>query len=171
MAFCYNEDVFMLTVFLAIVCSIFMLIGLAGIIVPFIPAVPVAWLGLFIFAIGTGFKRISITTIVVFFIIMLLTLALDFIAPMLGARKFRAGKWGVIGASIGSLIGFFAFGFWGIILGPFIGALLGELVTRKELKQAFKSAWGTFIGFLMGALVKVIVILIMIGFFAASWFK
>ena len=158
----------MLTVLLAILCSVLMLFGLAGIVLPFIPGVPLAWLGLFIFAIGTGFERISITTTIVFFIIMLLTLVLDLIAPMLGARKYRASKWGIIGASFGLLVGIIAFGFWGIILGPFIGALMGELIARRELGHAFKSAFGTVIGFLAGTLVKIVVVLIMIGFFVAS---
>jgi len=60
-----------------------------GTILPFIPGVPIAWLGLFIFAIGTGFKRISLITAIVFFVIMLLTFAVDFFAPMLGAKKTR----------------------------------------------------------------------------------
>lgn len=160
----------MLTILLAILCSVLMLVGLAGIVLPFIPGVPLAWLGLFIFAIGTGFERISVTTTVVFFIIMLLTLALDFIAPMLGAKKYRASKWSIIGASFGLLVGIMVFGFWGIILGPFIGALVGEVIARREWSQAFKSAFGTVIGFLSGILVKIVIVLIMIGFFAASWF-
>ena len=45
----------MLLVLLAIVCSLLMLVGLAGIVLPFFPGVPLVWLGLFIFAIGTGF--------------------------------------------------------------------------------------------------------------------
>ncbi|HSW57563.1 MAG TPA: DUF456 domain-containing protein [Dehalococcoidales bacterium] len=160
----------MLTVFLAVLCSLMMLAGLAGIILPFIPGVPLAWLGLFIYAIGTGFERISIFTTVVFFILTLLTLVLDLISPMLGAKKYRASKWGIIGATLGLPAGILFLGFWGIILGPFIGALLGELISRRKGSLAFKSAFGTVIGFLAGTLVKIVIVLIMMGFFIASWF-
>jgi len=147
-----------------------MLVGLAGIVLPFIPGVPLAWLGLFVFAIGTGFERISLTATIIFFILMLLTLALDLVAPMLGAKKHRASKWGIIGASLGLLVGIVAFGFWGIVLGPFVGAIVGEVVARRGWGQAFKVAFGTVIGFLAGNLVKIAVVLSMIGFFIFSWF-
>jgi uncharacterized protein YqgC (DUF456 family) len=142
----------MVTVLLAILCSILMITGLAGVVLPILPGIPLAWLGFFVYAIGTGFDRISITTTVVFSIITVFTLVLDFIAPMLGASKYKASKLGVFGSFIGLMTGIIVFGFWGIILGPFIGALLGELLARKQPKQAFKSAFGTLLGFLAGSL-------------------
>jgi len=160
----------MVTVLLAILCSVLLIAGLAGIVVPILPGVPLAWLGFFVYAIGTGFDRISITTTVVFSILMVLTLVLDLVAPMLGASKYKASKLGILGSFVGLMAGVIAFGFWGIILGPFIGALLGELVARKQPEQAFKSALGTLLGFLAGSLIKIVVVLTMAGFFIASLF-
>jgi len=147
-----------------------MVVGLIGVVLPFLPGIPLAWLGLFIYALGTGFDKISITTIIVFFILMILTLALDFAAPMLGARKYKASKYGLIGVFLGFTVGILVFGFWGIIFGPFIGALLGELITKREPRRAFKSALGAFLGFIAGTLFKIVIVLIMIGFFIASLF-
>jgi uncharacterized protein YqgC (DUF456 family) len=160
----------MVTTLLAILCFVLMAAGLLGIFLPILPGVPLAWLGLFIYAIGTGFDRISILTTVVFFILMLLSLLLDLLAPMLGASKYRASRYGIIGAFIGLMIGIIAFGFWGIIVGPFAGAFLGELITRRPPKQALRSALGAFLGFIAGSLVKTILVLIMLGFFIASLF-
>ena len=87
---------------LTILCSVLMLIGLLGVVLPGLPGVPLCWLGLFIYALGTGFERIPILTVVVFFVLMLLTLVLDFVAPMLGARKYRASKFGIFGAFLHS---------------------------------------------------------------------
>ena len=89
------------TILYAIVCSILMVVGLIGVVLPGLPGVPLAWLGLFIYALGTGFDRISIITTVVFFIVMLFTLSLDFLAPILGAKKYKASKYGLIGAFLG----------------------------------------------------------------------
>ena len=160
----------MVTVLLAILCSVLLIAGLAGIVLPILPGVPLAWLGFFVYAIGTGFDRISITTTVVFSILMVLTLVLDLVAPMLGASKYKASKLGILGSFVGLMAGVITFGFWGIILGPFIGALLGELVARKQPEQAFKSALGTLLGFLAGSLIKIVVVLTMAGFFIASLF-
>jgi len=158
------------TVLLAILCSVLMIVGLIGVFAPILPGLPLAWLGFFIYAIGTGFERINVPTVIVFFVVMVLILVIDFLAPMLGAKKFQASKWGILGAFLGLIVGIIAFGFWGIILGPFIGALVAELIARRQLKGAFKPAVGTLVGFIAGALLKVVYLLIMGGFFIASWF-
>ena len=86
----------MSTVLLAILCSILMIVGMVGVIVPGIPGIPLAWLGLFIYAIGTGFERISAIIIIALFILMALIMLVDFLAPMLGAKKYKASKFGIL---------------------------------------------------------------------------
>jgi uncharacterized protein YqgC (DUF456 family) len=158
----------MATVLLAILGFILIGTGFVGIFLPVLPGIPLAWLGLFIFAIGTGFEKVSVLVTVIFFIFMLFTLLLDFLAPMLGAGKYKASKFGIAGTFIGFIVGIIAFGFWGIILGPFIGAFLGELITRRPTGQALKSATGALIGFVAGSLFKVIYIFVLLGFFIYS---
>lgn len=160
----------MSTVLLAILCSVLMVVGLIGVFLPILPGIPLAWLGFFIYAIGTGFERISLVTIIVFSVLTVLIMLIDFLAPMLGAKKYKASKYGILGAFLGLIAGIIVFGFWGIILGPFIGAFGVELLAKRQPKGAFKSAFGTFVGFIAGTLMKVIFILIMSGFFIASWF-
>ena len=82
----------------------------------------------------------------------------------------EASKYGIVGAFLGLIVGIIIFGFWGIIIGLFIGAFSLELMAKRQLKGAFKSAIGTSVGFIAGTLMKVIFILIMSGFFIASWF-
>jgi uncharacterized protein YqgC (DUF456 family) len=147
-----------------------MLVGLLGVVLPVLPGIPLSWLGLFIYALATSFERISIATVIVFFILTVLTLVIDFIAPLLGARKYQASKFGIAGAFIGGIVGIIVVNIWGIILGPVIGAFLGELIAKGKPKQALGSALGAFVGFVMGALLKIIVILIMAGFFVVSLF-
>ncbi len=161
----------MLTIILAVISTLLILYGLAGIVLPFIPGgLLAAWIGLFIFAIGTGFERISIATVVIFFLVVLVTMAIDFFAPMLVAGKFRASKWGIFGAMLGSFLGIFIMGLWGIVLGPFFGAILGELTGGKDYKQALKIGLGTLIGLIIGGIIKITVGLVMLGFLIASWF-
>ena len=154
----------------AVICSLLMLVGLVGVFAPILPGIPLAWLGLFIYAIGTGFERISVTTIIVFAAITALILLLDFLAPILGAKKFQASKYGVLGAFIGLIIGVIFFNIWGVIIGPFLGAFLFEFLAKRKAKGALKAAFGTFVGYVVGALVKVIFICVMAGFFIVSLF-
>jgi uncharacterized protein len=160
----------MLTVLLALLATLLILAGLAGIVLPFIPAVPAAWLGVFIFAIGTGFKRISVLVVIILAGVMVLSLVLDFFAPMLGAGKYKASRWGFFGAAAGSFLGIITLGLPGIILGPFLGAFLGELLAGRKQVQALKIAWGAVLGVVISGLFKVVVILIFLGVLIASWF-
>ena len=152
-----------------ILAIILMVVGLGGVVLPFVPGVPLVWLGLFIYAAATGFKTISLLTVLIFLAITIALTALDFLAPLWGAKKYQASKWGSLGAFLGAVLGVFVLGIWGIILGPFLGALAGELLVGKGKKQAFKSALGTFVGFVLGTLIRLIVVLIMLGFFIASF--
>lgn len=153
-----------------IACAILIILSLIGTILPILPGIPLAWLGLFLYAIGTGFHKISIITIVVFFVITLLTMAVGYFAPILGAQKQKTSRGGIIGAFLGLFLGILVFNAWGLVLGPFLGALIGELFARTSPEQAVKSAFGTFLGYIAGTLFQVIVILIMAGFFLVSIF-
>jgi len=157
-----------MTIVLIVVTSILLLLGFAGVFLPVLPGVPLAWLGLLIYAIGTGFEKISVTATVIFSVLMLLTLAFDLAAPMLGAKKYQASKWGVMGASLGLLVGILTMGFVGTIVGPLLGALVMEFIAKREPVPAMKAALGTFVGFIAGTLFRTIVVLTMIGFFIVS---
>ena len=153
-----------------ILSFLLMLVGLAGVVLPILPGIPLAWLGLFIYAIVTGFESISITTVVVFFVLTVLALLIDFLAPMLGAKKYKATKWGVFGSFVGLMVGIIFLGFWGIIIGPFVGAFLAEFLARRQFNIALKTAIGTVIGFLAGTMLKIILIFIMMGFLITALF-
>lgn len=142
-----------------------MTLGFAGVFLPFLPGAPIAWLGIFLYGYFTKFETISLAAILIFLGLVILTVVLDFIAPILGAKSYRASRYGIFGSFLGLLVGTFALGPIGIIVGPFVGAFLGELLSKKEPAQALKSSFGTLIGFLAGALIKTIIIFIMLGFF------
>jgi uncharacterized protein YqgC (DUF456 family) len=157
-------------VFLIIICSILMLAGLVGIIVPVLPGIQLAWIGFLVYAWCTHFERISLVVAVIFTVLVFFSLLLDYFIQVIGAKKFNASKYGLIGVFIGSMLGIFIFGFWGIVLGPVIGAIAGELIAAGNIKQALKTAAGTTVGCIAGNLLKIVLVLIMLGFFIASLF-
>lgn len=147
-----------------------MFLGLAGVFIPLLPGVPLAWAGLLLYAFATDFSVISLSVILIFLFLTLLVAGIDIIAPIIGAKKFDASKYGIIGATLGFIVGVFTLGPIGIIAGPFLGAFLGEYFSGKEVSRAGRSAFGTFIGFLTGSLIKLALILVMVGFLVASLF-
>lgn len=152
-----------------IVAVVLLAVGFLGVFLPLVPGVPLAWLGIFIYALLTDFTDLSLTVVLVFLGLTILTIIVDFAAPLIGAKKYQTSKFGIIGCSLGLLLGLFL-GPLGIVFGPIAGAFLGELLAGKRTDKAIQSALGTFFGLLTSAILKVIVILIMTGFFIAALF-
>ncbi|MDO8955839.1 MAG: DUF456 domain-containing protein [Deltaproteobacteria bacterium] len=142
-----------------------MLIGLIGSVLPFIPGSPLILLGAFIYAWYTDFLVVSWGTLVILLLLTVLSQILDYLASILGAKKFGASRWGMSGAFLGGIIGLFSGGILGILIGPFIGALLLELLHGQDLPASLKIGLGTLVGFLGGAIGKIIIALTMIGIF------
>jgi uncharacterized protein YqgC (DUF456 family) len=85
---------------------------------------------------------------------------------MLGTKQFGGTKSGMIGSTIGLVIGLLFLGPLGIVFGPFLGAFAGELSQNpKDKKMALKSALGSLIGFLTGVFLKFSVSLVYVFFF------
>ncbi|MEK7554474.1 MAG: DUF456 domain-containing protein [Patescibacteria group bacterium] len=146
------------------------LVGVLGIFLPLLPGVPVAWIGFFIYAAVTDFTTIPLWIVFLFLGATILTVVFDFVAPVIGARRWNASRYGVIGASIGLLLGIFFAGPFGIVIGPIAGAFLGEIIAGRTAEEATRGAVGTFIGFLAGTILKLGVIAGMAGFLIASLF-
>lgn len=155
-----------LLVSLALTCCI---VGLIGSIIPGIPGTPVSYIGFLCFHFSSEANHIPIWVHIIFILLIIGVLLLDYIIPIIGTKKFGGSKYGVWGSTIGLIIGLF-FGLPGIIIGPFVGAFIFEWVYKKDTKQAFKSALGSFIGFLLSTGIKTILALIMLGIISAKTF-
>ena len=91
----------------------------------------------------------------------LLAISLDYLAGVLGAKRYGATAWGMVGAMLGGVVGFFL-GVLGIILGPFVGAVLAEVLAGGDWQKALKAGVGTFVGFVLGGIGKIVCSIAMI---------
>ena len=147
------------------VSLIIMFVGMAGIIVPVIPSIPLIWLGAFLYALFTRFEKITWMVLLVFALLTIFSIVLENLGNIYGAKRFGATRWGIIGSFVGMGVGFYLGGPLGLILGPVIGTVIFELMGGKGYRGALKSGLGNFVGFLGGSLRKVIIGLTMIGIF------
>ncbi|OGB60384.1 MAG: hypothetical protein A2Y94_08275 [Caldithrix sp. RBG_13_44_9] len=152
-------------IILLIIVSSLMLAGLAGTFLPLVPGLPLIYLAFLVYGFFTGWIDYGFNFMLVWGIITLLLMFLDYYTGALGAKKYGASPAGIWGAIIGGFLGVIFLGFLGIIAGPFLGAFVGELLSGKTHTSALRSSWGTFVGYLAGSLFKVIIGLIMIGSF------
>lgn len=148
---------------LTILVFLLIFLGLVGIILPVLPGPILSWLGFFLFAWSRHFQDISLTTTLIFLGLIFFLGVLDYVLPIIGARKYKASKKGVFGAGLGLLLGALLLGPLGVIFGPFVGTFLGEVYDKKNLLTAIKPAKATILGVLVGLLVKVVLVFTMTG--------
>ncbi len=123
------------------------------------------FLGVLLYAIFTGFSEIGWLALLILGVIAGLTLLLDYLAQILGAKKWGASGFGILGAILGLIIGIFVGGIIGLIVMPILGTIIFELLANKKIKEAFKSGVGVFVGFIMGVMVKLVVAVAILGWF------
>ena len=135
------------------------------------PGVPVSWLGLLVFAYATNFAVLTWKALLIFLGLTLLTFAIDFIAPLIGAKQYQASRYGIIGAFTGFIFGFIILGPIGVFVGPIFGAMAGEVIYGgKSGDEAMLSSRGLLLGFLAGGAIKLSLIFVMIGYLIFALF-
>ncbi|RYG11530.1 MAG: DUF456 domain-containing protein, partial [Burkholderiales bacterium] len=105
---------------------ILVLVGVAGVILPALPGLPLVFAGMLLAAWAGDFQQIGWVTLVVLGVLTLVSVAVDFFATMVGAQRVGASRKALAGTLIGTFAGLFFMPI-GLLAGPFIGALLGEL--------------------------------------------
>lgn len=158
-----------LSIVLMVLGALLILTGLAGIVLPAMPGVPLVFVGMLLVAWGEGFQHLGWGWMSVLATLMALSVLVDFLAGIVGAKRVGASRWALLGAALGTLAGFF-FGLPGIVLGPFIGAIAGELLHSRHAGTAAKVGIGTWVGLLLGTVAKVSIAFLMLGLFALAFF-
>lgn len=139
-----------------IVAGIFIILGVLGSFLPVLPGVPLSWIGLLIFFLipGVGmnylFLGITLAIAIIFYV-------LNLIIPAMGTKKFGGSRKGMIGATIGLIIGIFAPIPFAILIFPFVGAFVGEILNKSDSRTAGKAAFGSFLGLLASSFMEFIV--------------
>ncbi|MBD2258463.1 DUF456 family protein [Pseudanabaena sp. FACHB-2040] len=156
-------------------------LGVIGELVPGLPGSGLILAAILAWAVLTQFTGVGWPVLVVV-AILILSIAVDFLATYWGAKQFGASKWGQLGAILGLVAGIFgllpavAVGgpIVGALVGPFIGAFIGEYLTRSpvegqsRVKIALKASLGTVVGSLVGSLIEVLLAILAVAIFVFS---
>lgn len=156
-----------------ILAALLVVVGIAGTILPALPGLPLVFAGMLLAAWAGDFQQVGMPMLVVLGLLTVFSLAVDFWATALGAKRVGASRFAIIGAMVGTLGGLF-FGPLGLLMGPFAGAIGGELIHRRSLQkqdlgQAAKIGIGTWFGILFGTVLKLALAFTMLGLFALAW--
>jgi len=160
----------MLDAIIIIFCFILMLLGLAGSILPILPGPPLNFAGLLILALIKNFAPpLTSTLIVVMAVITVLVIVMDYVIPLMGARKYGASKWGVWGSILGMAIGIFLSPV-AMLVGAFAGAVVAEWFVHKKKKEALKAGFGVVMGTLFATILRLVVSAAMTYYFIIALF-
>ena len=151
-------------IFLTILAAFFIILGIIGSFLPVLPGPLTSWVGLLILHL-TDVIPMNWTFLIITLIVAITIWILDYIIPAMGTKRFGGSKAGMIGTSLGLIIGLLSPIPGGIIIGPFVGALIGELINKSEFNKALKAAFGSFLGFLASTFIKFLVALVFLGLF------
>jgi uncharacterized protein YqgC (DUF456 family) len=147
-----------------------MAVGLAGTLLPVLPGTGLILCAILLHRFWFGADGVGWVAISVAAVLFLLSLAVDFLAGVTGAKISGASKAGLWGGLAGMIVGLF-FGLPGILLGPLLGVLAGELLVGRRWAEAGRSSVGTVLGNLAGGLAKLALGLAMVGAFVAGVWK
>ena len=149
---------------IGVVVGLLFLAGLVGPVVPWMPGPLFVLAGAGLWAFATSFQALGWGRLAILAALAVLSFVLDFLAGALGARRYGASRWGVVGAIAGAIVGLFL-GPLGLILGCVAGAVVGELLRGADLEGSVRSGFGALVGLLVGLVADLVVSITMIGLF------
>ncbi len=136
------------------IASVLILLGLAGSILPILPGPPLSFSGLFLLALLKRFSPpLTPPLVIILAVVTVLVVVMDYIIPLLGAKRYGASKWGVWGSVLGMAIGMFWSPF-GMLAGAFIGAVVAEWLVGKKKREALRAGWGVLMGTLFATILR-----------------
>jgi uncharacterized protein len=147
-----------------ILALLIMCVGVAGSILPGLPSTPLVLIGAIAHKLYFGPTGAAWWVLVILSVITALSLVLDYLASVYGAKLLGATWRGAVGAIVGGLVGLF-FNIPGILLGPFVGAALFEMAGGRQFKEASRAGVGATLGLLAGTIGKLACCVAMIGLF------
>ena len=157
-------------VFLIIMALFLVLLGVLGSFLPVLPGPITSWFG-FLLLYFSDLILISKKLLIITLVIALFIWILDYFIPAIGTKKFGGSKYGMIGTTLGLIVGLISPTPGGVFIGPFFGALIGELLNKNNFKIALRAAFGSFLGFLASTFLKFIVSIIYLGLFISILWK
>lgn len=148
------------------IIAVLFIVAFVGLVYPVIPSVLFIAAGFILYGVFFSFEPFGFLFWSVQIVLIIALFIADYLANLVGVKKFGGSKAGIWGSTIGLLVGPFAIPVAGIIIGPFIGAVLAELLfQKKSISEAVRIGFGSLVGFFSGAVTKGVIQAIMIAYF------
>ena len=158
----------MLSVLLVILGIVLLLAGFVGCILPILPGPAIAFLALICVAIDKGWDTYRPLEWIALGALVAVVTIVDFLVPIVGAKRYGAGRAAIWLSVVGMLVGLFVFPPFGMLVGAFLGAFLGEQMAGEDSSKALRAAWGVFVGTVVGTGLKLAVCGVIAYYYVAA---
>jgi hypothetical protein len=128
--------------------------GIIGCVLPIVPGPPLSYCSLLLVSIARDWKAFTPRFLIIMGVLALVATALDYVIPLIFARRFGASKYGIIFSIIGMIIGIIFFPPFGLVIGAFLGAVIGEFIHNMNTRESLRAGIGVFLGTITSVFVK-----------------
>lgn len=146
----------------------FILLGIAGIIIPVLPGMILVWLTVLVFAWAGDFAVLGYAPLVAITLIAALTGSAGLWLPLLGAQRSGAARRALLLGFLGAIAGTFIMPLVGTIIGYALGILLGEFLKHQDLQLALRASMGGVAGWGIATVVELAGALLILVIFVTA---
>ncbi len=139
-----------MTTLLVMLAFLAAFVGLVGCIIPILPGPVFSFAALLVYSYAYDWRPFEQTFLLIFAGFLIAVVILDYVVPIIGAKKYGASKSGMIWSTIGMIVGVIFFPPWGMLFGAVGGAIFGELLSGGSGPQAIRASFGVLLGTILG---------------------
>lgn len=136
---------------------LFILIGIAGTVLPLIPGTLLIWLAVVVYAVVervNGFAALDWLTLTVITVVAAVTGTADLWLPYLGAKAGGSSGRSMLLGTVGAIIGTFFAPLLGTVIGYALGILISEYEKCRDWNLAIKASLGGVAGWGIGTAIR-----------------
>lgn len=130
-----------------IAIALLMAVGLAGVVMPFLPGLPIIWGAALLYGFLTEFGRLGWTAMVVLTILAAIGIAASLVLPERAGAAGGASRSTRLFAGVTGLIGFFVIPVIGFPIGVCLGVLLAQYRQTADPGEAMRATVAVLKGF------------------------
>ena len=134
--------------------AVLMAVGLAGVVLPFVPGLPIIWGAALIYGIITDFGRIGVTAMIAITLLAMVGVAASIALPDRAGAAAGASRTTRLFAGLLGLIGFFVVPVVGFPLFACLGVLIAQYRKTDDWEGAVDSTIAVLKGFGVGILAE-----------------
>jgi uncharacterized protein len=140
-----------------------MLVGVVGVLVPFLPGLVLVWAAGIAWVWFDGHGPAHLFVGVVLTGLLAVGIVAKYVLPARSASGAGAPKSTLLVGAAGAVVGFFVIPVVGLVVGGVAAVYLAELARLQDLGLAWRSTWAVLRGIGIGMLVELTAALLMVG--------